>query len=75
MFTVCAQARSRAGLVPRARAGIERIAVDREEPDAVRFVEDLLCAVAVVDVEIDDQDPVELEAERGLRRRPAAMLA
>ena len=66
MFRDRAQAVARAGLVPGAGAGIERVAVDREEADAGRFVEDLLRPVAVVDVEVDDQDPAQLEASQGI---------
>ena len=39
-------------------SGIERKAMDREEPDPLAVVEDLLGAVAVVHVEIDDQHAV-----------------
>ena len=49
--------------------GIEREAMDREEPDSLRAVEDLLRAVAVMDVEIDDQDAVELEPRQRIRGR------
>ena len=35
--------------------------MDREEADAGRFVEDFLGTVAVMDVEVDDQDSVQIE--------------
>ena len=45
----------------RSGPGIERITMNREEADVAGIVKDLLRAVAVVDIEIDDQDPVEVE--------------
>ncbi len=42
--------------------------MDREERDRGIVVEDLLGAVAVVDVPVDDQDPVEPEPLDGVRR-------
>ena len=64
-------AKSRSGtcFVLRPGSGIEREAMDREEPDPLAVVVDLLGAVAVVDVEIDDQNAVEPEPFECLRGR------
>ncbi len=42
--------------------------MDRQEAGPGGVVEDLLRAVAMVDVEVDDEDPVELEVGQGLLR-------
>ena len=56
-----AESRAGAGFVLRPGSGIERKAMDRQEADPLGVVEDLLGAVAVVDIEIDDQNAVEIE--------------
>jgi len=49
-------------LVPGSGPGIKRVPMDGHETDPGVLVEDLLGAVAVVDVEINDQDPLEFES-------------
>ena len=44
--------------------------MDRQEADLAGIVKDLLGAIAVVDIEIGDQDPVERQTWRWLRPRP-----
>ena len=63
-----AQARTGAGFVLGTRSRVKRIAMNRQEGDSLRLVEDLLGAVAVVDVKIDDQDASELEPGQGFGR-------
>ena len=46
------------------RARIERPLVDRAEEHLIGFVEGVLSAIAVVDVPIDDQHPVQTASER-----------
>src|SRR5271169_5489684 len=63
-----AETRTGAGLVARASPRIKRIAMDGEKPDAGRGVEDFLSSVAVVDVEINHEQPAQLEVGQRFRR-------
>ena len=66
-LTICPWA---PGLLGGAGAGIERHLVGRGEEDAGVVPDEVLGAVAVVHVEIDDRDPlqpVDLEARAGRR--------
>ena len=56
-------------VVRTAAARVERPLVERDEEDAVVVAEDRVGAVAVVDVEVDDRDPVETEALLSRARR------
>ena len=63
-----AEARTGAGFILGTCSRIKRVAMDRQEGDSLRLVEDLLGAVAVVNVKIDDQDASKLEPGQGFGR-------
>ncbi len=62
------KSRASAGLVACPGARIERITMNRQEANALGIVEDFLRAIAVVDIEIGDQDPVDVEVGDGFGR-------
>ena len=68
-----AQARAGTCFSPRSSSGIEREAMDRKEANVLALVKNVLGAVAMVHVKIDDEHAVEPELINGFLGRQATL--